>query len=137
MMFLTKLYCTNCCLPASINLSQLLELNDDKRVSTQTLSSLTSIIHTYASALGMHIELSNGMLRFLFTDVHPLAPSATLSFLLHTDDSKQYRVFECVPPLRELDAIVAELRATEDVAFFVHRMRRAFREKLDAECQGL
>jgi hypothetical protein len=91
------------------------------------------VIQLYSRVLGLELALVNGMLRLTFSDVHPLAPAARLSFLLHLDDARAYRVYECTPPLAALDDIVAELRATDDVSFFVHRMRRAFRDHLDKQ----
>lgn len=120
-------------------------------ISEQKLQSLERRISTLQQALGFKLEASKGMLKFEISlpsslnQGHSLSHShdqdrltnqiggvsknpQKLTFLLHLDSDRVYRIFECPSEadLPGFEQFVVDLNQHQDIVYFVHCVRKRF-----------
>ena len=84
--------------------------------------------------LGLDFEkIHDERLRLVFTQVDALDPTRKFAFNVRVAESDEaYTVDDVDPPVAGLDALVAQLNATNDFSVFVQMMRRKFVEVASA-----
>lgn len=124
-------------------------------ISEQKLQSLERQISTLQQVLGFKLEASKGMLKFEISLPSSLNQGHThshshshghdqerltnqiggtgknpqkLTFLLHLDSDRIYRIFECPSEadLPGFEQFVVDLNQHQDIVYFVHCVRKRF-----------
>lgn len=83
---------------------------------------------SYYKRLGLEFEkIHDDRLRLVFTQVDALDPTRKFAFNVRVaDEDASYSVDGVEPPVAGLEALVAQLNATNDFSVFVQLMRRKF-----------
>ena len=93
----------------------------------ETVESMARAAQLY-KRLGLGIKKMHGKneLKFVLRLIDPAAPEREFSFAVSIDDDEKYHVRNVKPPVPGLDALVAQVNATNDFSAFVRGLRKKF-----------
>jgi len=96
------------------------------RRTEENEESLAKGIMFFKRYLGLEIESISGVLQIKFRLIDPSNPEKEFYLNLMVDENDQYRVQDCVPPIKDIDKLEAEANKTDSFALFIHQVRKRF-----------